>query len=122
MKRSKPLMRPKELDLQYQSIYVAPGIRIVSIWKDKGIFLYRTVEFYADPEFHGRAFRMERIRDDLDTESPSPHDFDHYNVIVGEHPIYHRCDCPGFLMFNYCKHVIVMEDVLLDEKTQHEQI
>ncbi len=116
MMRAKPHLRPKEFDFTYQAHHFAPGIQIVSIYKDKAIFLYRVQEIFCDPEFHGRGFRLDRVRDDLEPDSDSPHEATHYNVIVGEHPIYHRCDCPGFLQFSYCKHVIVMDDVLIDEK------
>lgn len=114
--RAKPHLRPKEVNFTYQALHFTPEVQLVAIYKDNSIFLYRVQEIFCDPAFHGRGFRLDRIRDDLTPDSDDPHDSTHYNVIIGEHPIYHRCDCIGFANSNYCKHVFVMDDVLIDEK------
>lgn len=113
MKRSPAILRPKEFNFTYKIIAFAPDVHILSIWKEATIYMYRVREFSADPEFHGRAFRLDKI---ADTEEP-----EHYNVLVGDHPIYHRCSCIGFLQFGYCKHVIVMDNVVIDEKENNDE-
>ena len=119
--RAKPVLSPSILDCRYQLLPFCNDVQILTILKDSTAYLYQLREIFTAPDFHGRGFRLDRIRDDLEKDSISPFEATHYNVIIGEHPIWHRCDCVGFESSNsnVCKHVIVMENVLLDEKEKN---
>lgn len=99
--------RAAEYEFTYQMQSIGIGW-ILGIHRGKSIHLYLVNEFNADPEFGGRAFHLQKIGSKT-----------RYNVLVSHKPFGSRCSCFGFEAYSRCKHLLAIQDWLIDTKQEY---